>query len=81
MLREPKDPKNAYEALCILGIAAPDSEWEDHDPDLRLQLEPWAVQLALNRRGLGRLTNEEIADINRCTRDSDKLVWPARLKP
>jgi hypothetical protein len=81
LLFEPTDPKNAYEALCLLGIAAPDSRWHDHSGDIHLQLEPWAVQMALSRRGLGRLTDQEIVDINRCTRDSDTLVWPTRFKP
>ena len=72
------DPTNADEALLILGIAT-------RKPDLQqfkskrewLLLEPWAVQAALSRRrGGNKLTEEEIEDIRRCTRDAATLRWP-----
>ena len=63
--------------MLILGIA-------DHDPDrqgptskAQLLLEPWAVQAALSRRRGGeRLTDKEVAEIKRCTRDAGSLRWP-----
>ncbi len=80
-LIEPKDPTNAFDALCVLGIAAPDVSWSDQAGGGRLLLEPWAVQIALNRRGLKRLTQQDVAEIERCTRNVDALVWPERIKP
>ena len=76
-VKEP-DPTNADKALLILGIAT-------RKPDLQqfkskrewLLLEPWAVQAALSRRRGGRkLTEKEIEDIRRCTRDAATLRWP-----
>jgi len=75
---EPVDPDNADQALQILGIATPDLS-RDRQPDGRehLLLEPWAVQAALKRRrGSSRLTQTNIREIGRCTRDSAMLVWP-----
>ena len=72
------DSDNADAALLLLGIAA-------HNPAragwrkvrAQLLLEPWAVQTALRRRRGGhRLTDKELEEIRRCTRDSDSLRWP-----
>jgi hypothetical protein len=68
------DPENASEALILLGIAT-------RDPSDRrvqhLRLEPWAVQIALSRRRGGqRLTETEIAELKRYTRNPDSLRWP-----
>jgi hypothetical protein len=72
------DPDNADEALLFLGIAAPNLTRADIVADrAQLLLEPWAVQAALGRRrGGNRLTDDERADIRRCTRDPDSLRWP-----
>ena len=59
-------------------IAEPDTRWIDPaDPDERLLLQPWAVQAALSRRGRRRLSDSDIAEIKRCTRDPETLRWPA----
>jgi Family of unknown function (DUF5681) len=72
------DPRNADAAMCLLGIAAPDKSWEEHNPDALL-LEPWAVQAALRRRrGSKALSMEDIGDIQRCTRAPETLRWPRR---
>ena len=73
------DPDNANAALLILGIACHDPWWADDDDDEyeRLLLEPWAVQAALSRRrGGSRLTDEDVTEIKRCTRDAGALRWP-----
>ncbi|MCB1498642.1 MAG: hypothetical protein KDK07_02450 [Bauldia sp.] len=71
------DPDNADEAMLILGIACRDDRWVDRGFPDRLLLETWAVRVALGRRKGGRrLTGNEIADINRCTREPDKVRWP-----
>ena len=69
---EPHDPDNADAALVILGIATPRARRR-----LWLQLEPWAVQAALQRRrGGGRLSEKDVFDIEHCTRDAGSLRWP-----
>ncbi len=76
-LIEPTDPENANEALVLLEIAELDTRWTDpEDPDERL-LQPWAVQAALSRRGRRSLSDSDIAEIKRCTRDPETLRWPA----
>jgi Family of unknown function (DUF5681) len=72
------DPDNADAALVLLGIAAADPARADFGADrARLLLEPWAVQAALRRRRGGqRLTEQELKEARRCTRDSDTLRWP-----
>jgi uncharacterized protein DUF5681 len=75
---EPVDPDNANAAMKILGIAKVDDERSDPNKDYEyLQLEPWAVQMALSRRRGGKkLNSEDIKTIERCTRDPDTLKWP-----
>lgn len=80
-LIESVDPKNACDALCILGIAIPDPSWAEPYRETRLLLTTWGVQAALNRRGLRTLTPRDIQEIKRCTFDADTLVWPDRLLP
>jgi Family of unknown function (DUF5681) len=77
---EPHDPENAEAAMLILGIA-------DHDPTRRglaeegVLLEPWAVQAALSRRRGGpELTDREVSEIRRCTRNPDTLRWPRGVR-
>src|SRR3546814_8667966 len=41
----------------------------------------WAVQAALRRRGSGSLTERDVSEIRRCTRDPGTLRWPARICP
>jgi hypothetical protein len=73
------DPDNTDQALLILGIASYDPALKefanmDREP---LLLEPWAVQAALSRRrGGSQLSDQNVADIKRCTRDADALRWP-----
>jgi hypothetical protein len=72
------DPRNADAAMCLLGIAATDKSWEEHNPDALL-LEPWAVQAALRRRrGSKALSMEDVGDIQSCTRAPETLRWPRR---
>jgi len=78
-LIEPVDPKNAYEALCLLDIAIEDPSWTEPKRETRLLLTSWAVQAAFNRRGLRSLRPRDIREIKRCTFDADTLVWPDRL--
>lgn len=77
---EPTDPRNIDEALCLLGIAAPDETRRDyHLANTPLLLEPWAVQAAFSRRrGSAALTPREVLEIERCTRAHQTLHWPRK---
>jgi hypothetical protein len=78
VVSETTDPANADAAMLILGIASrnPERQGPGFDGD-QLLLEPWAVQLALSRRRGGeKLTDKEISEIRRCTRDASTLRWP-----
>jgi hypothetical protein len=77
-LRHSSDPENADEALLLLGITGPDPYRQDFPSDrAQMLLETWAVQAALSRRrGGSKLTEKEVMEIRRCTRDPDSLRWP-----
>lgn len=72
------DPDNADAALLLLRIAAENPARANMGDDrAQLLLEPWAVEAALRRRrGGNRLTDSELEDVRRCTRDPDSLRWP-----
>jgi hypothetical protein len=74
------DPENAEAALLLLGIA--DYNPARQGPEYQgrqLLLEPWAVQAALRRRRGGqRLSDKEVSEIRRCTREAGSLRWPRR---
>jgi hypothetical protein len=96
MLFERSDPKNAYDALLLLGIATLDERWvrdstrkgDRYSPDARendknpryLLLELWAVQLALGRRRLSEFSQVDVDQIHRCTRDCEHLKLTRTLK-
>jgi Family of unknown function (DUF5681) len=76
MLFQREDPDNAVNALCHLGLAEPDTRYEDYGDGRRLVLKPEGVQMALKRRGLGRLTSQDVSNINLVTLAADTLIWP-----
>lgn len=78
-----KDPDNAFDAMLLLGIATeevpPQGPLEPDASGRRrrfLRLEPWAVQAAIDRRRRSGLTEQEIRNVELCTRDADSLLWP-----
>jgi Family of unknown function (DUF5681) len=78
LLMEREDPRNADEALLLLGVAEADTRWDDHPKNYRrLVLQPWAVQAALSRPGGRGLSAQDIAMIKGCTREPETLRWPA----
>jgi len=82
VLVEATDPRNADEALLILGIACRDERSNDPaDPYDRLLLEPWAVQAALRRRARVMLDRRDLAEAMRRTRDADTVRWPEPKEP
>jgi Family of unknown function (DUF5681) len=78
---EPVDLDNANEPLLLLGIAEPDPRGHGVDDQYqRLLLRPWAVQAALSRPGGRRLSAKDVGEIKRCTRDAERLRWPAGVR-
>lgn len=63
---------NANEAMRILGIAEPDSDFQEP----RWKLYPWATQAALSRPGRKKFTTKEASDISFFTFDAETLRWP-----
>ena len=71
------DPRNADEAMLLLGIAVPDPDWtEPCKYGERLTLATWAAQAGLSRPGKRRLEPKEINEIKRVTLNADCLKWP-----
>lgn len=76
------DPTNAYDALLLLDIASRDLESEaDARPESgedprRLWLEPWAVQLAINKRKVKRPPSASSTLPTRAIRDRESITWP-----
>ena len=80
---EPEDPRNADEALLILGIARHDPRWtEPAAPGERerLLLEPWAVKAALSRRAGSKLTKHGLDEARRCAYDAETIHWPEAIE-
>ena len=71
---------NNFDALLLLDLAVPDMRYDDGNRYRRLLLQPWAVQMALNRRGLKKPKADKMADIMRSTLDAETLVLPKRFK-
>ncbi|WP_265587876.1 DUF5681 domain-containing protein [Sphingomicrobium arenosum] len=71
------DPRNADEAMLILGIAVPDPFWEGRATDeRRILLSTWATQAAISRPGRKLLTEKDVDAVERCTLNSGDLQWP-----
>jgi hypothetical protein len=79
-LTEPEDPDNANKALILLGVGERDTRGYPVDKYERLLLQPWAVQAALSRRGRRWISDKDVADINRCTRDPETIRWPTSMR-
>jgi len=76
------DPRNADDAMLILGIACLDPKWtEPHGEYARLRLELWAVEAALRRRAARKVDKHDLDEAQRCTRDADTLRWPEATQP
>ena len=72
-----QDPRNADEAMLLLGIAVPDPKWtQPCEYGVRMNLATWAAQAALSRPGRRKLDKKQIEEINRATLDAEQLKWP-----
>ena len=63
------------EALLALGIAIEDVGLSTPDKKY-LRLQPWAVQLALDRKNLPELGLAQVRDLREQTFDAKSLRWP-----
>ena len=71
------DPRNADEAMLLLGIAVPDPKWSGPcQYGTRMKLSTWAAQAAFSRPGRRQLNKKDIDEIKRTTLDPDRLKWP-----
>lgn len=71
------DPRNADDAMLLLGIAVPDPAWSGPcQYGTRMKLATWAAQAALSRPGRRALDRKQIDGINRVTLNPKELKWP-----
>lgn len=75
--RRERDPRNADDAMLLLGITVPDPAWSDPcEYGTRMKLATWATQAALSRPGRRALDKKQVEDINRVTLAPKELKWP-----
>jgi hypothetical protein len=70
------DPRNADEAMLLLGITVPDPSWtEECKYGVRMKLANWAAQAGVSRPGRRKLSLEQIQSVERDTLDAERLKW------
>jgi hypothetical protein len=80
-LRRENDPRNADDAMLLLGITVPDPAWSGPcEYGTRMKLATWATQAGLSRRGRRALDKKQVDDVNRVTLDPTQLKWPRGRK-
>jgi hypothetical protein len=73
------DPRNADQAMLLLGITRPDPDWSGPcEYGARMKLATWATQVGLSRPGRRSLEQKQIDEIKRVTLDAEHLKWPRR---
>jgi len=71
------DPRNADEAMLLLGITVPDPTWTGEcEYGVRIKLANWAAQAGLSRPGRRKLNPKQVEGIERHTVHPEKLKWP-----
>jgi Family of unknown function (DUF5681) len=68
------DPDNAFDALTFLDIAVKNPNWQDHD--MRLVLQPWAMEMARNRHGRKTMSRQNGETKKAKTHDSSSITLP-----
>ncbi len=72
-----QDPRNADEAMLLLGITVPDPGWSGECKyGVRMKLATWAAQAGISRPGRRKLTRKDVDILKRQTQDAAKLKWP-----
>ncbi len=76
------DPRNADDAMLLLGIAVRDESWTGPcNYGTRMKLSTWAAQAGIGGPGRSRLTEQQISEIKRVTLAPDQLRWPRSRGP
>ena len=71
------DPRNADQAMLLLGITVPDPSWSGPCKyGTRMKLATWAAQTGLSRPGRKSLDQKQIEELNRVTLEPEQLRWP-----
>ncbi|HZG45813.1 MAG TPA: DUF5681 domain-containing protein [Allosphingosinicella sp.] len=71
------DPRNADEAMLLLGITVLDPSWSAPCAyETRMKLATWAAQAGISRPGRNRLSERQVSEIRRVTLEPEKLRWP-----
>lgn len=73
---EEQNPRNVDDALVALRIATSCPKRERENGRLYLELEPWAVALALARAKGPLLEDKKLRELKEHTRDAGSVTWP-----
>jgi hypothetical protein len=75
------DPRNADDAMLLLGIAVRDPDWtEPCKYGVRLKLNTWAAQASISRPGRKALGEQQLSEISRVTLAPEQLKWPRAMR-
>ena len=70
------DPRNADDAMLLLGITVLDPKWQDECRyGKRMKMATWATQAGISRPGRARLDDREIENIKRNALAPHELNW------
>jgi hypothetical protein len=76
-LRWERDPRNADEAMLLLGITVRDPGWtEKCEYGVRMKMATWATQAGISRAGRRKQSERELDNIRREALEPEKLRWP-----
>jgi hypothetical protein len=71
------DPRNADNAMLLLGITVTDPDWtEACSYGVRMKLSTWAAQAGLSRPGRKPLSQRQVSEIRRVALAPEQLKWP-----
>lgn len=72
-----RDPRNADDAMLLLGITVPDPTWSGPCAyGTRMKIATWATQAALSRPGRRQIKEKDREEIKGQTLNSSALRWP-----
>lgn len=70
------DPRNADDAMLLLGITVRDPSWTECEYGVRMKLADWAAQAGISRPGRSKLDAKAVDNVRRDTLNPEKLKWP-----
>jgi hypothetical protein len=80
--RSEMDPRNADEAMLVLGVTVPDPGWTGPcNYGTRMKLSTWAAQAGISRPGRKPLSGGQVSEVERVTLEPAKLMWPRSSRP